>query len=406
MVSRTELFKNMLVNLPKSISTHPPIFPNKTGDNSHFQSLSEFQKVELLTALKSLRNYESASKLQIDRRKRLFKMMSWRQQKLCQEVGYLDKLNKVNTAIVTNSKFINAVADHCINKYGITYRDFDIIKEQGESKGVSSTNYRVIEALSHYVRDWNSLDTLGCELEPIFNYVSRQLTQLIPQEAKSSTCIIIPGSGLGRIAHEVAKLGYGSVHAVEFSGLMTSFVDFNYNGGANNYSIYPYVHTNSNFYTTEAQLRSINLSSPLCYQPECLQLHNQDFREFSIPSIEKYTNVVVVSVYFLDTAENLIDYLDTIQRLTTTSPIKSGYWINVGPLKYGSAAQVELNAQELKLVRQKMGWIDIDYTDTLTNPSNVGNTSGLLGYITDKESMWQGFYGLNMFTSKRKENKQ
>ncbi|EGW30970.1 uncharacterized protein SPAPADRAFT_142865 [Spathaspora passalidarum NRRL Y-27907] len=402
MVSRTEIFKN-LVNTVKTATTAQPYIPD-TAANGVFQTLSEFQKIELLTAMQSLKNYESASKVQVDRRKRLFKLMTWRQQKVCEQVGYLDKLSKVNSAIVANSKFINDVADHCIQKYGITYKDFDMVKEG--TQGASATNYRVIEALSHYVRDWSSLDRLSDELQPIFNYINKQLSGIIPEEEKSSTCIIVPGSGLGRIAHEIGKLGYGSVHSVEYSGLMTSFVDFNYNSSTEHiYNVHPYIHQNSNFYSTESQLRSIKLSSPLCPKPYSLHLHNSDFLEFSIPEVEKYTNVVVVSVYFLDTAENLMDYLDTIQRLTTNKPIKTGYWINVGPLKYGTAAQVELNAHELKAIRQKTGWVDIDYVDSLTSPSSIGNDTGLLGYITDTESMWQGYYALNMFTSKRQENK-
>ena len=104
----------------------------------------------------------------------------------------------------------------------------------------------------------------------------------------------------------------------------------------------------------------------------------------------------MVTAFFMDTAENLIDYMDTINELTRgKNGVKNGYWINVGPLKYGTAARVELNAEEFAHLRKKMGWQDIDNRISL-------DENQLVGYTTDKESLWQGYYGLAMWASERK----
>ena len=145
---------------------------------------------------------------------------------------------------------------------------------------------------------------------------------------------------------------------------------------------------------------------PLGEIPETLHIHNQDFRHFKIPNRDSYKNIVVVTAFFIDTAENLLDYLDVIKNLTLPSGnIERGYWINVGPLKYGTAAQVELNADELKDLRKNLGWKDYNSVYTIYDKLSAGDKTGLVGYLTDKESMWQGYYGLNMFASGREENK-
>lgn len=218
---------------------------------------------------------------------------------------------------------------------------------------------------------------------------------------------------MGRIAHNIANLGketgsqFASVHAVEYSGLMSMCNSYIYSGSDKALlpsslaaEIFPYIHTSSNFVQSSSQFRTSQISC-LVDKPDNLHLNIDDFRYFSISDSSKYENVVVLSVFFVDTAENLIEYLDTIKDLTSNKNVKNGYWINIGPLKYGSAAQVELTAEELAKVRLAMGWKDLHYANSIENEKD----DGLVGYITDKKSMWQGYYGLSMWTSARKENK-
>lgn len=407
MVSRTSMFRSIVESAQKAIKK--PIggdIPKSSGTNyEKFTALNKIHKKEILSAVESLKNYQVNSKLVNDRRRDLFKLMSSKQQKICNQVGYSDKLKKVDSAIAENYKFINDVANYTIEKYGISTEDFELLGELRKKSITSSSNYRVIEALGHYTRDWQP-NNIGLELLPIYEYISLQLSAIIPMESQKETCLVFPGSGLGRLAHEFAGWGYGSVHSIEFSGLMNAFVDFNYSVPSRDaYTLFPYIHTCSDFYSTESQLRTFEFK-PLGSKPENLHLHQEDFRNFDIPNRDSYKNIVVVTAFFIDTAENLMEYLDKIEKLVSPNgKVQRGYWINVGPLKYGSAAQVELNADELKEVRQCLGWKDYNSTYTIYDKLSLGNQTGLVGYLTDEESMWQGYYGLNMFASERKENK-
>ncbi|KAI3402656.2 hypothetical protein KGF56_004537 [Candida oxycetoniae] len=419
MVSRTSKFRSLAFALHKYLQNRKteaafrrniPSSPNLNYSN--FESLNVTQKTEVLAAVKSLKDYKESSLVMNERRKKLFRLLSSKQQKLATEVGYMSRLNAIDKAIAVNYKLVNDIADYTINKYGISSKDLASLDKKSAASG---SNFRVIEALGHYSRDWQQ-GNVGWELLPIFEYIASQLQLLFPTSAeKKETALIFPGSGLGRLTYEFSKDDYGAVFAIENSGLMNSLVDFHYRESQQNeeelYTVHPYIHINSDFYSTKSQFRSFKYK-PIGSnnKPESLITMNQDFLEFEIPNRDKYKNIVVVSVFFLDTAENLFAYLEKIRQLTKPSGRNGsfperGYWINAGPLKYGSAAQVELNADELAEVNKKMGWINASSVYSVYDPLQLGNKTGLVGYLTDKESMWQGYYGLNLFTSSRKENK-
>ncbi|KAK6205536.1 N2227-like protein-domain-containing protein [Scheffersomyces amazonensis] len=422
MVSRTTIFQSFIPRFSKQVDVLiETLFPSSSSSLKNvpttqgpgygqFLALSDNSKLELLTAVKSLQAYSDNAKKTNDRRRKLFKLMSWRQQRLCEDVGYLNKLKKIDQSIQTNQTFLNAIADKSIEDFGLSYHDFEKLKNDSSVNQTSSSNYRVIEAIGHYLRDWNNKGIV--ELNPILDYTKKQLNELIPVDQRAKTCIIVPGSGLGRVAHEIANLGsdkneptFGAVYAVEYSGLMHACNRFIYSSTDKPFVLFPYVHTCSNLYDTPSQFRSEKII-PVFDKPDNLHLRHDDFRYFKIEDPDKYENIVILSVFFVDTAENLLDYLDAINHLTTpnsrNNKIKRGFWINVGPLKYGSAAQVELNAGELQQLRSKMGWKDKSFINSLKQ-KDIGE-NGLSGYVTDKDSMWQGYYGLSMWSSSRKEN--
>ncbi|ABN65164.2 Putative trehalase N2227-like protein [Scheffersomyces stipitis CBS 6054] len=415
MISRSNVFQTLVQRLGPSFSKLITKFTNfpamsSNSSTSANNTLKDSSKLELLTALRSLESYAINTKKTNDRRRKLFKLMTWRQQKLCEDVGYLQKLKRIDVSVQMNQFFLKAVSKHSFETFGLSFQDYHLLKDHDSPTQTSSSNYRVIESLGHFTRDWTAEGEV--EIKPVWDYVRTQVDKLVKPQDRAKTCVVVPGSGLGRIAHELASYGseterFGAVHAIEYSGLMHICNRFMYSSPENssqskNYEIYPYVHSCSNFYDSQSQFKSSHFST--MNQPKNLHLNHEDFRYFSLQN--NYENIVVVSVFFMDTAENLVDYMDAIQSLTVPSKkngVKNGYWINVGPLKYGSAAQVELNADEFALLRKGMGWKDVDNVKTVQEPNKYGE-NGLVGYITHRESMWQGYYGLNMYTSVRSEN--
>ncbi|CUM65248.1 uncharacterized protein PRCAT00002880001 [Priceomyces carsonii] len=389
MFSRSKLFHKLVENVTsrRRKNGFTNILGSSTKENyQKYEALSRNMKIELLTAIKSMDDYKSNCESINNRRRSLFRKMSWSQKKLAESIGYLKKLNIIDESISKNQEILDEVVKASIGAYSLSIEDFNILQNQ---RTASSTNYRVIEALGHIYRDWTPIGFQ--EQVPLLKYIKHYLKEFITEDEKLETAIIIPGSGLGRIAHELALLNFSSIHAIEYSGLMYNFNQFIYLNNERRYEFFPFNHSCSNFYTTGSQFRKYDIRLDIA-KPKFLHHHHEDFLNFSLPKKEK--NVVIITAFFIDTAENLLDYLDKILKLTGKV---NTYWINVGPLKYGSAAQVEFSAEELTKIRKKMGWTDINLTCSLDNKDEP-----LVSYITDKESMWQGYYGLSMWASKKK----
>lgn len=68
----------------------------------------------------------------------------------------------------------------------------------------------------------------------------------------------------------------------------------------------------------------------------------------------------VVTLFFIDTARNLLSYLEIIHRLLKRGE-DGGKWINLGPLLYGTAPFLQLSLDEVVEVSEKIGF---EFTDT------------------------------------------
>lgn len=115
-----------------------------------------------------------------------------------------------------------------------------------------------------------------------------------------------------------------------------------------------------------------------------------DFTRYS-PISKDYDKIIICSAYFIDTAENMFEYLSSIEALKKYC--KELHWVNVGPLKYGTKPLVQFTGDELSRLRKIRGWKD------LVEEYEVDSSKGLNGYLTDYESMYQGYYGLLKFHS-------
>lgn len=67
---------------------------------------------------------------------------------------------------------------------------------------------------------------------------------------------------------------------------------------------------------------------------------------------EDGTYDVLVTLFFIDTARNLLTYLETIHRLLRPG----GVWLNLGPLLYGTAPFLQLSLDEIVLLAEAVGF--------------------------------------------------
>ncbi|KAJ8602738.1 hypothetical protein MRB53_042365 [Persea americana] len=173
------------------------------------------------------------------------------------------------------------------------------------------------------------------------------------------------------------------------------------------YRISPFVHTLSNHFSTADALRKIPV-------PDVVPSETP-LRDFSMAAgefVECFGNEesassfdAVVTCFFLDTAHNVIDYIQTIRNTL----VDGGYWINVGPLlwhhehgsnRHGKTAfdeqgefigSIELSMDETFELIEKLGFT-IEHKTTIKT-----------GYMNDERSMSQHIYDAQLFTARLKK---
>jgi carnosine N-methyltransferase len=111
---------------------------------------------------------------------------------------------------------------------------------------------------------------------------------------------------------------------------------------------HPFVDSLSHHLTTQDLLRKV--TAPEVKPNPSVLLVEGDFTTVFSKQQGEYD--LIVTHFFIDTARNLISYFDTIHRLLK----HGGYWINFGPLLYGTGPFVQLSLDEVVSVVERMGF--------------------------------------------------
>lgn len=117
-------------------------------------------------------------------------------------------------------------------------------------------------------------------------------------------------------------------------------------------SIHPFIDSWSHHATTADMLRGLTFPDVPLNKSQVVLVEG-DFTTVFTSNVKKNTPKpqydVIVTYFFIDTARNLISYFETIKTLLRPG----GYWINLGPLLYGTAPFVKLSVEEILDVMEK-----------------------------------------------------
>jgi carnosine N-methyltransferase len=213
----------------------------------------------------------------------------------------------------------------------------------------------------------------------------------------------IPGSGLSRLAYNLAAAGF-TVEATDVSYiqlLATNFIlsrtndgngrcventtvaDMNTEAAQSNFQVYPFATQFSNHEKMDDQFAHYQIpdeypakyfgespvldieSGLLTFKTNRLTLSAKDFnKDFDdASSIGAYD--AVATIFFVDTAKNFMEYARVVQRLLKSG----GIWINVGPLLW--------NCYELGPGGRREGDVDTDEDSRTRIQSAVEAKGGL-----------------------------
>lgn len=144
-------------------------------------------------------------------------------------------------------------------------------------------------------------------------------------------CVLVVGASLGRLAWELARLGF-SVQGVEKSYLQLFTSNFILNGIAtpeNPLHLYPFIHHTAMVSTADEQLREIQFPD---VDPR--QLEQADFSMVAGDFVQLYKEKSVwdciVTCFSLENAKNIITYIRRIADVLKAG----GVWVNHGSLDF------------------------------------------------------------------------
>lgn len=251
--------------------------------------------------------------------------------------------------MLKNAELAEKIFDHGLQYYGVSRDELDDFVHDttnGTTKQMGNTLY----AMKHFVRDWSGGGLH--ERDATYPCVLEAIQRAFPSRSASEPAkVLVPGSGLGRLGHEIASLGGFQVTLNEFSFSMNMAYHYLATlNGSNAETIHPYVDWWSHRATTAHLLRAVKF-------PDNANL----LRQSSVSIVEgEFTTALrthegtydaLVSHFFIDTATNILSYLETIHAMLKPG----GVWINFGPLLYGSMPALQLSLDEVITMAESLG---------------------------------------------------
>ncbi|CAL1709816.1 unnamed protein product [Somion occarium] len=395
----------------------------------------EEEQIHFANVVTTFQQYAAYALTANNRRRKDIYTLPKADQDLLIGLGYREKLAEVDKAILANAAFLNQVVDNP-EIFGHDPDDFDDGGEnvdgpthqldifqvshsqyQGHSHSHSHSHgnhshshstphshgshsdprkrpYRPTDSdmdklrstIKQFVRDWSEEGKVERDVcyEPMKKALLDHFGDISAEE-KSTLRVLVPGAGLGRLAWDVAHMGF-TCQGNEFSHymLLASFFILNRTERVGEHTLYPYVHSFSNIPNKTAMLRPVSIPdvSPSSLPPGSnFSLVAGDFEEIYGEEHEEGEPQAVHSMTSDLQAKNIVNYLRIIHRILAPG----GVWINFGPLLWhwennsSNDPSVELDLEEVKELARQIGF-EISNERTI-DTTYTNNSQSMLGYV-------------------------
>ncbi|CAG0881387.1 unnamed protein product [Darwinula stevensoni] len=218
---------------------------------------------------------------------------------------YREHLTCVRSCIEHNAKIVDLIVADA--KYLYVNAAHETIRSCNPKQASMADMDKVQSTLKQFVRDWSSLGQE--ERNACYGPILRALVHAFPPDEvpAGSVRVLVPGAGLGRLAFEIASLGF-ECQGNEFSLFMLLASNFVLNkcSGVDMYTLYPFVHQYINNLNATDQVQAIKFPD---VNPSSISLET----EFSMAAG---------------------DFLNDNGKYCNRILSPGGIWINLGPLLY------------------------------------------------------------------------
>lgn len=121
-------------------------------------------------------------------------------------MDYKKKLDDIEELIYNNEVICKDIIGNAKEFYGLEQQELDDYIKDAEKNGRQADRISVSQTLKHFVRDW--ADEGAKERNDAFPCILATLSNLKAMSPNSKPLkILLPGSGVGRLGHDVANLG-------------------------------------------------------------------------------------------------------------------------------------------------------------------------------------------------------
>ena len=243
----------------------------------------------------------------------------------------LETFNAVDDAIDANADIAAEIMKAALESLGL-----DPDSDFWHNTATASDLDKARSTIRQFYRDWSAEGS--SERDVCYDPVLETLDQYFSaSESKASTKVLVPGAGLGRLLFEICRRGY-TVEGNEISWhqLLGSNWALNHVPLDSSYSLYPFALDFSNVKRREQQLTTVQIPDVHVHSILGDEVANNNRMAMCASDFivhygnEQYKSTfdAVASVFFVDTAPNVITYIEIIRNCLKDG----GIWINMGPL--------------------------------------------------------------------------
>ncbi|CDW55234.1 N2227 domain containing protein [Trichuris trichiura] len=321
--------------------------------DAHDLAEDEEEAKHYVQAVSTFMQYYAHSMKTIKEKVKWYVALSERQRSLIPK--YEEHLRSVSSCIAKNFHVLRSIIEGVSDMFENMVIDVPVKERLPQVPDFQID--KLPSVLRQLVRDWAAEGQ--SERDGSYKPVIMEAERLFPGPERSKIRVLVPGAGLGRLAWEFARRGF-DCQGNEYSLLMLFCSNFVLNrcDTANAFVIHPWIHQWSNNMTYSDQVASVtfpDVNPASLNSGGRLSMTAGDFLEVYARQSNCWD--LVTTVFFIDTANNIIDYFETIYRLLKPG----GYWINMGPLLYHFAdmpgePSIELAYEEIVDVMQRVGF--------------------------------------------------
>ncbi|KAG6069831.1 hypothetical protein E4U16_007330 [Claviceps sp. LM84 group G4] len=320
-------------------------------------------------------------------------------------VSYSSKFTKVEQKLASNQHLCDDIVQASLQYYNLDITELQKHIRDREAEGAQPDGISVAQALKHIVRDWTEEGSR--ERDKTFACLRRTLEQFFPERnvGAERVKILLPGAGLGRLGHEISRLGAAEQDGPGFEVTINEWSMYTNavyrfletQSTPSSQSFHPFADGWSHHATEENMQRALHFPDVSINERDVLMVEG-DFTTVFRAHSGHYD--VVLTYFFIDTARNLLSYFDTIKDVLKTG----GLWINLGPLLYGTSPLVQLSLEDILTVAEKMGFEFLE-TDAqcgeLTFDSKSTVRSIEASYTFDYKALTKNAYNAQFWVARK-----